>query len=214
MKKFFLAFLFLLPVFSFAQIEVTGGLGFLFIKQQGFVLNPNMYDPALLERTDVDRTLYTFGETMNAFYRIKYFSFLPGKITMGPQFGIGFYYTKLSKAIDKTYQPDPAASRFKKTFGPSHIPLEFAFHFGSLANPEHKGLGASLSAGIDLFYLHIADEKAFAALPCGTIGIMKGRVGFRLGFHFIKFRSVFDTNEGEVTRLSNSLTSFEFAWIF
>lgn len=210
MRKFLITLFIVVPVFAFSQIQVIGGLGFLIVKQNGMVYVPNRYEPTQLISTPIERKLFTFGETMTAFVRWPAKKPYAGKACMGPQFGFGFYYTRMVKSIDPNYIPLPESSGWKRTFGPCHIPLEWAFHFGNLSNTETGGeVGMSISGGIDLIYLHVADEKAFCALPCTTFTFMAGKTGIRFGFHFKDFQSVYKTNLGEVNRITNAMASYE-----
>ncbi|MCX6312728.1 MAG: hypothetical protein NT084_13985 [Bacteroidetes bacterium] len=214
MKKALFTLFIFIPILSFAQLQVMGGLGFLIIKQKGIVLVPSTYDTTFLISTPVDRKLFTFGETITAFYALPLHNSLTGKFCMGPQLGLGFYYTRLKKSVDPKYAPPLYSSKFRMTFGPCRIPIEFAFRFGTLSNSLHSKLGMSLAAGVDMLYLHIPDEKAFAMLPCGTFAFVAGKTGIRFGIHFMQFQSVFESNAGDITRLTNSLKSFELVRVF
>ena len=213
MKKIIFAIFILFPLLSFAQLQVIAGVGFMVVKQNGIVLVPSSQIPGFSVKSIVDRKLFTFGGTITGFYRLSR-SPVPGKVSIGPQFGFGFHSTRLKKSNDSAYRPDPSLAGWKRTFGPINVPLEFAVRFGNMSDPENYPFGLSLAAGVDFFYLRLADEIGFAALPCGSVIFMMGKTGARLGFHLMEFRSVYNSNVGEVDRLTNSFTSFELVRAF
>lgn len=199
------------PLCVFSQWQLLQGVGCMVIRQDGLILTTPR-DTNFFESTKVDRKLFAYGGTMSFFYRIPLSSPVPGKIIIGPQTGIGFYFTRPKKSIDPTYQPDPGKKRLAS--GTFHVPLEISVRTGCLANPYGRNFGISVAGGLDMFRLRIPDEKAFALLPCGTIVLIYKKTGIRFSMCFMDFHSSYNSNLGEVARLTSSIKSFEIVRLF
>jgi hypothetical protein len=209
MKKRFLFIFLLLPLLVPAQIIVEQGLGFMFLKQNGFVYRNAEPLPAFPEKIKVSRALAPFGGTFNVFIPFKMVSANESRYKFGVQTGLGFYYTRRKKSLDLNYVPAEGKHFFARTFGILHVPLLVAFKMGSALDPQKGRAGISIAAGLDAFYLDIPDEKAFALLPTSNFTFSKGKNGIRAGFYHMKFRSVFNSNAGEITRVKTAFFQLE-----
>ena len=209
MKKQFLLLFFLFPVFLNAQIIVEPGVGFMFLQQRGFVFsdpNPLNVFPGKIH---VGRALAPFGGTFAVFIPFKMaITYMP-RYKFGTQTGLGFYSTNKKKSMDLNYIPAVDAGFFGRTFGILHIPMMVSLRTGSALFPERGVFGFAIAAGLDAFYLNIPDEKGFALIPTTNITLMKGKNGVRAGFYHMKFKSVFNSNAGEVVRLKTSFFQLE-----
>lgn len=208
MKKNLLLFL-LLPLFSRAQLIVEPGVGFMFLNQNGFVFQDKLPLPLFPQKRDVGRYLAPFGGTFAVFVPFKMVTTYTPRYKFGIQTGLGFYSTNKKKSLDLNYQPGFDDGFFKNTFGILHVPVMVSFRAGSALNREKGSRGIAIAAGLDAFYLDIPDEKGFALLPTTNITYTKGRNGLRAGFYHMKFRSVFNSNAGEIVRIKTAFFQCE-----
>ena len=209
MKKKFLLLFFLFPFFLSAQLIVEPGIGFMFLQQRGVVLREPTPLPLYPSKVDVGRALAPFGGTFAVFIPFKTVYMYTPEYKFGTQTGLGFYSTNKNKSVDLNYSPDPETGFLKRTFGIIHIPLMVSFRMGSALYPEKGRKGFAIAAGLDAFYLNIPDEKGFALIPTSNFTFLKGKNGIRAGFYHLKFRSVFNSNSGEIIRLETSFFQLE-----
>ncbi|CAN5397536.1 hypothetical protein BH09BAC5_BH09BAC5_27990 [soil metagenome] len=214
MRRFVAFTLLFIPIFLSSQILIDQSLGFMMIKQNGFILHEKYPGDLFPTQIKVSRLITPIGGTINLYKPFSKPKAFNKNQAFGAQTGFGFYYTDRDKSLDANYISKDGSSIFRRFSGVFHIPMAIAFRSGSCFEPEKGKPGFFVAAGLDAFYLLIPDEKGFAFLPYSSYGFARGTSGFRASFYHMKFKSEFNSNVGHTVRITNAFFQIEFFHFF
>lgn len=216
MKFTAILFLWLFPLSTIAQFDCDASIGFMIVNQEGHILLVDRNTYQVQQNSEVDRTLFSLGGMFTAYHPLMKNKFPPAEFSFGIQTGLGFYYARRKESEELAYQPDVSANFFSKSFGTLVIPALATVRFGKLAHlSEEDETGLSLGIGASLIYLRIADEKGLAILPAISANLLfKRKSGFRFVYHPLRYRSVYQTNAGEIDRLTSQFNMLEYTLRF
>lgn len=217
MKKRLLLFLFTLLASQVCRAQLLwlhGGVDIMSITQKGtlFIVDPAS-PSSFVTPTAVDRGFTHFGIVVEGFYPINFLKDSYSTFGTGPVMGISLTSGQRKISLDPAYQPQEEKF-FNNGTGNLRIPMFWSFRTGNMIDYEKSRLGFEGAAGMQLMHFNTADEIGWALFPALRAAVQYKRISLTLNYFPTKYVSYYNTEEGQVKRLSNQVFSMEFKYAF
>jgi len=191
-----------------------GGVDIMSITQTGTLYIVDPASPSgFVSPKEVDRGFTHFGIVVEGFYPINFLKDSYSTFGTGPVIGISLTNGQRKISLDPAYQPQPEKF-FNNGTGNLRVPMFWSIRTGNMVDYDKTKLGFEGAAGLQLMHFNTADEIGWALFPAVRAAVQFKRVSLTLNYFPSKYVSYYNTEEGQMKRLTNQVFSMEFKYAF